>query len=253
MKRISCFAAALLALVSVASLCAQQNAAEKPPQYTYVSEWGVPRNMWADYQKSSGPDIDMLTKGVADGTIVSWGMYSVLNHQEGQATHGTWFTAMSMANLMKMLETLRSAPGNTDPVLAGSKHWDYILSSRDYNFHSGTFKDGYLRVANWKYGNNTADPDNKIRRATMVAMLDKLMADGALHGYQIDEETIHSSDPDQFYVAIIAAGAQGLDKFDAAVEDWQKNNPTALAAFRGLINPQGHRDTLAHVDTMTHK
>ncbi len=44
-----------------------------------------------------------------------------------------------------------------------------------------------------------------------------------------------------------------LGKFDAAIEDLRKNNPVALAAYSSLIDSHGHRDTLAHVNTMTNK
>jgi hypothetical protein len=36
------------------------------------------------------------------------------------------------------------------------------------------------------------DPQGEIVKSTMVAILEKLLADGALHSYTIDEETIHS-------------------------------------------------------------
>ncbi len=87
----------------------------------------------------------------------------------------------------------------------------------------------------------------------MVAILEKLLADGALHSCQIDEETIHSSDPDGFYVAIIANGAEGIDKFNAAIDESEKKNPAGMAGFESLLDLQGHRDFLAFVDTMTHK
>jgi hypothetical protein len=90
-------------------------------------------------------------------------------------------------------------------------------------------------------------------KATMVAILEKLLADGALHGYQIDDATIHSSDPDGFYLAIIANGAEGIDKFNAALEESERRNPAGMAGFESLLDTQGHRDTLAFVDTMTHK
>ncbi len=174
---------------------AQASGADKPPMYTYVSTWAVPRAMWGDYLKNQAADDQVLSKAVADGTLVGSGSYSVLNHQEGQATHGSWFSARSMANVIKVLEGVRSAPDATAPVLAASKHWDYILASRDYNAHSGTFKNGYLRVGSWRYKAGALDPDGKIMKATMVAALEKLLADGALHSYQIDLERVHSSDP----------------------------------------------------------
>jgi hypothetical protein len=235
------------------SAAAQSAAAEKPVVYTYVSEWAVPRAMWADFKKEDDADIEAMKKGMADGTLVSYGTFSVVNHQEGAPTHGSWFTATSMANLMKFLEGLRSAPGATAPVLAASKHWDFILSSTDHNGHSGTFTNGYLRVARWPGKAGANDPDGKILKATMLGMLEKLFADGALHSYTIDYETIHSEDPGTMFVVFVVNGAEGLDKFNAAVRDMQKNNPAGLAAYSSLIDSHGHTDTLAHVNTMTNK
>jgi hypothetical protein len=248
----------LLCALALASLFAnrtwaQSPSAEKPPLYTYVSEWTVPRAMWGDYQKIEATDNDSLKKAVSDGTLISFGSYAVLNHQEGNPTHGTWFSASSMANILKVLEGLRTAPAATAPPLAAAKHWDYILSSRDYNSHSGTFTNGYLRVGNWRAKAGSSDPDGKIMKATMVALLEKLLVDGALHGYQIDEEIVHSADPGAFFIAIIANGPEGIDKFNTALNEAEKNNPAGWAGFGSTIDPAGHRDTLARVSTMTHK
>jgi hypothetical protein len=242
-----------LTMANASAAAAQAAAAERPAVYTYVSEWAVPRAMWADYKKEDDADVEVMKKALTDGTIVSYGTFAVLNHQEGAPTHGSWFTATSMANLMKVLEGLRSTPGATAPVLAASKHWDYILSSSEHNGHSGTFTNGYLRVARWPAKAGGSDSDGKILKATMVAMLEKLFAEGALHSYTIDEEVVHSEDPGTMFVVFVANGAEGLDKFDAAVKDMGKNNPTGLAAYRTLVDAHGHSDTLARVSTMTNK
>ena len=112
---------------------------------------------------------------------------------------------------------------------------------------------GYLRVARWSAKAGGSDPDGKIQRATIVGVLEKLLAAGALHSYTIDEEVVHSDEPGLTFVVLVANGAEGLDKFDAAIEDMRKNNPVALAAYSSLIDSHGHRDTLAHVNTMTNK
>lgn len=75
----------------------------------------------------------------------------------------------------------------------------------------------------------------------------------ALHGYQIDVKTVHSSDPGAFNLAIIANGAEGIDKLDAMIDDMEKNNPAGEAAFDSLLETHGHRDFLAHVDVMSHR
>jgi hypothetical protein len=230
-----------------------QSAAEKPTVYTYVSEWTVPRAMWADYDKQQAAGNDAMKKLVADGTLLGYGNFAVVNHQEGAPTHGSWFSASSMANLMKVLEGLRAAPTATSPVFSASKHWDYILSSRDYNAHSGTFTNGYLRVATWTEKPDASDPGGRIVKATLGALLEKMLADGSLHAYSIDRENIHSTDPNTFFIVMVTNGAEGLDKFAAALEEMGKSSPTALPAFGSLIEGHGHRDTLARVNTATYK
>ena len=228
-------------------------AAEKPVVYTFVMEWDVPRAMWGDYDKQMATTNETLKKSVDDGTLISYGMFSTVLHQDGAANHGTWMTSSSIANLMKVLDVLRASPTSTSPVVSASKHWDYLVSGRDYAAHSGTFTNGYLRVATWISKESANDPGGKIEKASMVALCEKLMADGALHAYSIDREIIHTMDANAFFVVLVTNGPEGLDKFNAAVDDMGKNNPTALAAFRSLLSDSGHRDTLAKVTTTTHK
>ena len=248
-----CLCTAVVIGLSEQKASAQAAAAEKPVVYTYVAEWAVPRAMWADYDKQEAATAENLKKLVADGTLVSFGSFAVVNHQEGSATHGSWFSASSMANLLKVLDGLRTAGSATSPVFSASKHWDFILSSRDYSSHTGTFTNGYLRVATWVGKEGANDPGGKIEKASMVALLEKLLADGALHAYTIDRETIHTTNPNTFFVVLVTNGAEGLDKFNAAVEEMGKNNPIALAAFRSLLADSGHTDVLAKVATATYK
>jgi hypothetical protein len=226
---------------------------EKPTQYTYVSEWGVPRAMWGDYLKGEAADTDLMKKGMADGVITGFGSYAVLNHQEGGMTHGTWFNATSIANLLKFLETLRNAPDATAAPLAAAKHADYIMQSHEYADHAGTFNNGILRVGRWAPRAGSTDPEGKILKATMVALLDKLIADGALHAYTIDTEAIHSQPVGTTFVVIVANGPEGIDKFDAALEAAEKSNAAGWAGAIATLDEKGHSDFLARVSIMSHK
>src|SRR5215475_15656618 len=87
-----------LMLMSARPAHGQSSGSAKPTVYTYVSEWAVPRAMWADYKKEDDTDIEAMKKAMAEGLIVSYGSFAVLNHREGAPTHGSWFTANSMAN-----------------------------------------------------------------------------------------------------------------------------------------------------------
>ena len=85
---------------------AQMQDQGKPPIYTYVSQWAVPRAQWPEMTKINQDEKPLMDKLMADGTITSYGDFTNLIHQEGEATHGSWFTATSEGNLMKALEGL---------------------------------------------------------------------------------------------------------------------------------------------------
>ncbi len=42
---------------------------EKPALYTYVADWNIPRERWADMEKSYVPAQKILDKAIADGTL----------------------------------------------------------------------------------------------------------------------------------------------------------------------------------------
>lgn len=48
----SCFCLLTLILLGLGTpLKAQETAKDKPPIYTYIAEWAVPRPLWADMEK----------------------------------------------------------------------------------------------------------------------------------------------------------------------------------------------------------
>ncbi|MBV9268340.1 MAG: hypothetical protein JO061_19390, partial [Acidobacteriaceae bacterium] len=64
------FLAALLFVMSPsARVQAQANDQGKPPIYTYISEWSVPRGQWPDMLKVDEQDRPLMDKLVADGTL----------------------------------------------------------------------------------------------------------------------------------------------------------------------------------------
>ncbi|MBV8569280.1 MAG: hypothetical protein JO319_01595, partial [Acidobacteriaceae bacterium] len=124
----------MLVLTSGGPLRAQSGDQAKPPMYTYISEWAVPRAQWADMAKVDEQDRPLMDKLISDGTLTGYGSFTNLIHQEGEPTHGTWFSATSEGNLLKALEAVYASPGSTTaPVEGASKHWDYILVGRVYN------------------------------------------------------------------------------------------------------------------------
>jgi len=233
---------------------AQNEVKEKPPMYSYVSFWNIPRAQWADMDKADAADQKILEKALADGTIVGYGTDQNLVHQPDGGTHDDWWSAMSMAGILNVLDKFYKSGTPTSPVLASAtKHSDGVFVSRFYNWRPGSYKGAYTRVAYYKLKNDAPDDAvETLSKNLIVPVLEKLLADGSLIEYEIDTEAIHTEAPGAFWVDIISTGADGLDKLNAALRDAAKMNPLRGAAFESMVDSTAHRDYLSS-STVTYK
>ena len=225
---------------------AQDEPKEKPPMYSYVGNWNIPRAQWADMEKSNAADQKILEKAMADGTIVAFGNDMNLVHQPDGSTHDDWWSAMSMAGVLNVLDKFYKSGTPTSPVLASAtKHWDSIYVSRFYNWHSGSYKGAYTRVASYKLKPDAPDDAiEKLSKNLIVPVMEKLLADGTIVEYEIDTEAIHTESPGTFWVVFISPNADGVDKFNAALRDANKMNPMRGPAFDSMVDFTPHRDYL---------
>jgi hypothetical protein len=220
---------------------------EKPRMYTYDSSWVYPRAKWGDVDKDNAQgNQKILAPALSDGTLLGYGDDENLVHTADGPTHDNWFQATSMAGLMKVLDAFYKTGSATNSVTTSStKHWDAILVSRFYNWKAGSWKGAYGRSATYKLRAD-APPDAvaTLSKTAFVPILEKLLADGAIVEYEIDEETIHTQDPDSFYVYILAPTADGLDKLNDAIREFGSKNPLFSPAFNSLVDFTPHRDQL---------
>jgi len=242
----------LLALAAVTTLRAQ-NDKEKPAIYTYISQWTVPRAQWGEFLKSDDDEKSLLDKLVADGTIIGYGSFVNLIHQEGEPTHGSWLTATSEGHLAKALEAEWARPGLTNPALAASRHWDYVLQSRIYNSRSGSWSGGYLSGSEWYVQPGAMRDFNEVEKNTFVPVFEKLLADGVVTSYGMDTEDFHTQKIGLAVFHFTVPDADGLDKVDKALDEAFDKSPTIGPAFRSLVEREGHRDFLDRVRVMTNK
>jgi len=63
------------------------------------------------------------------------------------------------------------------------------------------------------------DAIDQVAKNFYVPLFEKLLADGSIYEYEIDERTIHTEDPSEFVIVFIANGPEGLDKWSAAITD----------------------------------
>jgi hypothetical protein len=238
-------------LVLAAAVRAQTSEVKKkPPMYSYISNWAIPRAQWAEMEKNSAADQKTLDKALASGTVVAYGSDVSLIHTPDGATHDEWWSAMSMAALLNVLEQFYKSGTTTTPVLvSATKHWDSFYVSRYYNWHSGSWKDVYTHVGSYKLKPEAPDDAvDTLSKNLAVPLLEKLLAEGTIHEYEIDTQAIHTEAPGTFLIVYIAASAEGLDKVNTALQEALKASPLNGSAFGSMTESSAHRDELTRTN-----
>lgn len=221
--------------------------------YTYVASWSVPRAQWADMDKVADQDRPVLDKLVADGTLTGYGAYTNLIHQEGEPTHGTWFTATSEGKLLKALEVIYAQPALVGAAVQGaSKHWDQILVSTIYGSKPGASA-GYLTWSQWEVKPGEMRSYNDLNKSTIVPVMEKLLADGTITSYGVDAEDYHQGKTGVIYEYFTVPDAASLDKANKALEDLFDTNSALGTANRAMLSREGHRDYLTRIRFMSSK
>jgi hypothetical protein len=221
--------------------------------YLYSADWVVPRAQWADMEKLDDANKALMDKLVADGTLLQYGAYSNLIHQEGEFTHGTWFTASSEGNLLKALEAVYANRAQvTAPVQAASKHSDSILTSTVYASKPGN-STGYLTWSQWRVKPGQGQAYTNLIKTAMLPVLDKLLAAGTITAYGLLTEDYHTQPMGMFYDYFTVPDAASLDKANQAIEEAFNSNAALTGAYRSLTETEGHRDYLVRLRYMNSK
>jgi hypothetical protein len=252
MNRRSCSVLAGLCALALSSLCmlpaSAQNSEvnEKPPMYSYISNWQIPRVHWADMVKEDDADKATMDKALADGTIVAYGSDANYVHTPDGYTHDEWWSSMSMAGLLNVLDQFYSSGSVDTPALeSATKHSDEILVSRYYNWHSGPYKNAPLSVAFYQLKADAPDDAVAIlSKNLIVPLMEKLLADGTIVEYEVDTQALHTAAPGSFSIVWIPADNEGVDKVNAALRSAMAAQPLGGPAFLSMIDWSKHRDEL---------
>jgi hypothetical protein len=239
-----------LCVVALAGAARAQEVKPKAPMFSYVAQWQVPRDKWADFEKASASTAGVLEKATADGTLMGYGHDEAEVHSSDGATHDNWWAASSMAGLLKVLAQVRTnAAVSSSAMSAATKHWDDIFVSRYYNRKPGAYKDAYTRISFYKFKATAPDDAlDQLCQHLIVPAMEKLFADGTVLEYEVDTEAVHSDEPGGFALVIQTPTPDGLDKVQAAIMGTGKEHPLAIAAFDTLTEGNAHRDYLLRSD-----
>jgi hypothetical protein len=223
---------------------------EKPRMYTYLANWTIPRARWPEMAKPNPGNQKILDKAMASGGIVGYGDDAAALHTEDGATHDSWWSSMSIAGTLNVLDEFEKSGGTTASILvSATKHSDSLWVSQYYNWHSGSWKDAYSYAAVYQLKTDAPDDAVDVLAKHLIApMLEKLLADGTIVEYEIDEQAVHTEAPGTFAIDFISPTAEGIDKFNAALRETVMKSPLAVPAFTSMVDWTKHRDFLSHTN-----
>jgi hypothetical protein len=219
---------------------------DKPRLYTYEAFWVVPRNKWAEFEKVSPAEQKVMDKGISSGTLVSYGSDTAVLHDADGPTHDSWWQSMSMAGTLAVLDELeKSGSASTSVLNTATKHWDNMWVSRYYNWHAGSWQGAYSFAAIYTLKADAPDDSvDALSKNLLVPLLEKMLADGTIVEYEIDEQAIHSDAPGLFVIDYISPTAEGLDKVNAAIRATARSSPLSGQALGSMVDFSKHRDAL---------
>jgi hypothetical protein len=234
-----------LMLTAIPSSAQAQEVKPKPPMFSYVANWQVPRANWPDMENAVAPLNAVMDKAMADGTIIGHGNDVTLVHQLDAETHDNWWSSMSFAGLIKVLDQIHASGLANSPALNAAKHWDEVYVSRYYNWKSGPYKNAYTHVGIYKLKDDAPDDalDN-LAQHLIVPILEKQLADGTILEYEIDTMAIHTEAPGTFAIVYLTPTPEGIDTVQGAVIQSVKDHPLGIGAFDSYTKESAHRDDL---------
>jgi hypothetical protein len=253
MKKSLLVSAALCLVLLLGIAPAPAQAPQQATVYTYVAEWGVPRAQWGDLAKVNESTQAIAERLVDDGTLVGYGYYVYLLHTEEGMTHGNWFQATSLGNILKARDELGKIAG-ASAVLAASRHRDFLNQSTLYGFRPGATHNGYLWIGHFAIKPDHVGDWSRLFGTFIRPALDELVADGTVVAYQLDTQVVHTvNGANTLSYAYVTAAPEGIDKVRAAINAAEAKNTAIAGAIGPLEESTGHYDILARVGIMRRK
>jgi hypothetical protein len=211
----------------------------KPPMYSYIAVWNIPRAQWGAMEKQSAACRKILDQAMSDGTIVAYGF-------DENPLHDTFWLAMSRAGLQSVLGQFHKAGIAAAPGPAGAAAPPVsILVSRYYNWRSGSWKNAYVHVGIYKL-KPEAPPNavDTLSKNFFAPLLQKMLAGGSIFEWETDTYADPKDAPGTFLIAYLSATAEGLEKAASAMRETLKSRPPKGPAFDSLVDVGASRDVV---------
>jgi hypothetical protein len=242
----------LLLVTCAVLLCgsaASSQSEAKPRPLRYVSEWEVPQDRWNEFETSADHTIRPLMElQMKQRSILSWGIYRSMLMQDGAATHGLWFEALSIQDVEKVLDELGHLPPL--PVPPSSRHHDFLYRAQLRRATSSQGTGGYLFVNTTQIQPGKRQNWREWWDKNQKRNFEQYLAEGLVTEYELVGEEIHHAGPNWVYLIYVTPSAEALDKLNATFatntsKRTAEENRLVNEALDAVVIPSGHQDYIA--------
>jgi hypothetical protein len=212
---------------------------EKPPMYSFIAVWNIPRDQWKAREDQSAAARKILDRAISEGTIVAYGF-------DGNPLHDTFWLSMSREGLRKVRDEFQKVGITVVPVSTEADPPPAsILISRYYNWRPVTCENAYVHVGIYKIRPN-APPDAMDRLSShfFAPPLERMLADGAIFEWETDTYADPEDAPGTFLIAYLSDTAEGLKKAEDAVRETIGARQSTGPAFDSLVDVAAIRDVV---------
>ena len=168
-----------------------------------------------------------------------------------------WWTGTTYAAIEKARGELVTSAAASASLGAATGHRDYLLRSIVYGSRQAS-GEGYLTVSQYLVKAGKAREWKELWDRNSKPVYDDLLAKGALLGYSVDVEDVHTDSPMWRMVVTLSPSAEADDQFvsamDAAAGKLSAQERTTRALMMdAVLEPGTHRDSYARVLRHWHK
>jgi hypothetical protein len=212
---------------------------DKPPMYSYIAVWNIPRAQWAARENQAAAARKILDRAISAGTIVAYGF-------DENPLHDTFWLSMSKAGLQSVRDEFQKAGIAVVPSSSGAAPPPVsILVSRFYNWRAITCKNAYVHVGIYKIKPDApSDAADTLSKNFFAPPLEKMLAEGAIFEWETDTYEDPKAAPGTFLIAYLSTTQEGLNKANDAVQKTLKSPPLKGPAFESLVDVKASRDVV---------
>jgi len=233
-------------------------AAQEPKGMSSVATFKVPLEKQAAFVDKAKAFVPVMDKLLDAGVITAYGMDVDAVHVPGENNVAFWVDTPNYTSLAKeeaaIAEFMHTNPAVMQDLFGMSDmsaHHDLVL--RNWEQHVTAAPAGATPTAatdEVRVKPGRVQEFVELFRKHDKPVLEKLLADGAIYGYWLSSEAVHTMKPGLVWVIIEMSDLGSMDKIRAAVDESYKNLPEGEnklleRLYYEMTEAESHRDSVA--------